>query len=266
MRRPTAAALQEMAFSQRVAAAVALRQLGYHVVAKPTGVVVAQVILGTHAPCKLQPRDVIVAVDGTPTPTEAALHNALGQVKPGDVVKLRVRRDGKLLTVPVRTVDVQGRALVGFVPSQAATIKLPIRVSIDAGDVGGPSAGLAFALEVMQKLGRNVLHGHRVAATGEIELDGTVGADRRRQAEDVRRAEGRRRRLPRAGGREREGGAPLRRAGSHHPGPHARPGVARAGNTAAGVAETVVFLQFETAGNSSVFVCGNACFCGLCAL
>ena len=47
-------------------------------------------------------------------------------------------------------------------------IHLPIKVRIDAGNVGGPSAGLAFALEVMQQLGRNVTHGHDVAATGEL--------------------------------------------------------------------------------------------------
>jgi PDZ domain-containing protein len=40
--------------------------------------------------------------------------------------------------------------------------------------VGGPSAGLAFALEVMERLGRNVTHGYRVAATGEMELNGAV--------------------------------------------------------------------------------------------
>jgi len=170
-----AAALQDMAVSHRVAAVVALRKLHYHVVAKPTGVLVAQVILGTHAPCHLQERDVVVAVDGMPTPTETALHNALSRVQPGAVVELRVRRDGKLLTVGVRTVDVRGRALVGFVPDQSAAIRLPIRVAIDTGDVGGPSAGLPFALELMQKLGRNVLHGHRVAATGAIELNGAVG-------------------------------------------------------------------------------------------
>lgn len=168
------AALQEMAFSQRVAAAVALRKLHYHVVVKPTGVVVSQLIAGTHAPCNLQPADVIVAVDGTPTPTPASLHAALGRVKPGSVVKLRVHRSGRTLTVPVRTVDARGRALVGFVPNQSATIRLPLRVAIDTSGIGGPSAGLAFALEVMQKLGRNVLHGHRVAATGEMELNGAV--------------------------------------------------------------------------------------------
>jgi PDZ domain-containing protein len=168
------AALQEMTFSQHVAATVALRKLGYHVGVRPTGVVVSQLIGGTDAPCNLQPMDIVVAVDGKSTPTEAALHDTLGHVEPGDVVKLRVRRGGKTLTVPIRTVDEGGRALVGFVPEQGAAFKLPIRVSIDAGNVGGPSAGLAFTLELLQKLGRNVTHGHRVAATGEMQLNGTV--------------------------------------------------------------------------------------------
>jgi PDZ domain-containing protein len=169
------AQLQEMVFSQRVAATVALRRLGYHVVVRPTGVVVSQLIAGTNAPCKLQPMDIIAAVNGTPTATEVSLHEALARVKPGSVVALRVRRGGKTLTVRVRTIAVgNDQALVGFAPEQAATFKLPIRVSIDAGNVGGPSAGLAFALEVMQQLGRNVTHGYRVAATGEMQLDGTV--------------------------------------------------------------------------------------------
>jgi len=52
---------------------------------------------------------------------------------------------------------------------------LPVKIKIDAGGVGGPSAGLAFALDILQELGRNVTHGNRVAATGELGLDGTVG-------------------------------------------------------------------------------------------
>ncbi|HEY2311598.1 MAG TPA: S16 family serine protease [Gaiellaceae bacterium] len=173
-----AAELQEMAFSQRVAAAVALRKLGYHVVVKPTGVVVSQLISGTHAPCNLQPEDVIVTVNGMPTPTIAALRDALDKVKPGSVATLGVHRGARDLTVRVRTIATPGdpsRALVGFAPDQAATIKLPLKVAIDSNGIGGPSAGLAFTLEVMQKLGRNVLHGHRVAATGAMELNGAVG-------------------------------------------------------------------------------------------
>jgi PDZ domain-containing protein len=80
--------------------------------------------------------------------------------------------------VPVKTIasPVQkGHAIVGFAPDQAANIKLPINVQIDAGNVGGPSAGLAFTLEVLAELGHDVTRGYSVAATGEIELDGAVG-------------------------------------------------------------------------------------------
>ena len=169
--------LREMTISQQVAAAVALRRLGYHVVAKPDGVLVDSVDLGTHAAGALDPTDVIVSVNGISTPTVARLRTVLGRVHPGQVVTLGVRRGGKQLSMRVQTVadpeDVH-RAIVGFTPDQSALIKLPLHVQIDAGNVGGPSAGLAFALEVMEKLGRNVDRGYRVAATGQIELDGTV--------------------------------------------------------------------------------------------
>ena len=56
----------------------------------------------------------------------------------------------------------------------AAQIRLPIPVKIDAGSIGGPSAGLAFALDVLEELGRDVTRGYKVAATGELDMDGTV--------------------------------------------------------------------------------------------
>ena len=70
--------------------------------------------------------------------------------------------------------DDEKRAIIGVRVSQDARIELPVDVRIDLGDVGGPSAGLPFALEVYQELGNDVDRGYRVAATGEIELDGTV--------------------------------------------------------------------------------------------
>ena len=173
-----AADLREMQISQQVAAAVALRRLGYHVVVKPDGVIVDAVDLHTDAYRKLQPADVIIGIDGKPTPTIARLRDVLAGVTPRDIVHVRIRRADKIVTEPIRTVDdpqQPGHALIGFAPAQAAHIKLPIRVSIDAQGIGGPSAGLAFALEVMQQLGRNVDGGRRVAATGEMELNGAVG-------------------------------------------------------------------------------------------
>jgi PDZ domain-containing protein len=174
--------LREMSISQRVAAAVALKSLGYKVVARPSGVIVAALDTHSHAVGKLRPSDVITRVNGAPTPTIGKLRTQLAKVRPGQTITLDVSRGtaasrGHRVVLEVQTMaDAANpkRAIVGFAPEQAAEIHLPLKVSIDAGNVGGPSAGLAFALEVMEKLGRDVDHGYRVAATGQIELDGTV--------------------------------------------------------------------------------------------
>jgi PDZ domain-containing protein len=171
--------LRAMQISQKIAAAVALRRLGYRVVARPSGVVVDQVEAESHADGVLQQQDVIVGVNGVATPTVSMLRRTLAKVKPGQVVTLRVQRSGRTLTLRIKTIanpTQKGRAIVGFTPDQAADIKLPINVQIDAGNVGGPSAGLAFTLQVLAELGRNVTHGYKVAATGQINLDGTVSA------------------------------------------------------------------------------------------
>jgi Lon-like protease len=171
--------LREMTLSQKIAGAVALRTLGYKVVAKPAGVIVDAVALGSHAVGKLQPTDVIESVNGAKTPTIARLRTALAKVRPGDTVTLAITRGVEHKTVAIKTVPdplERSRALVGFTPAQSADIHLPLKVQIDAGNVGGPSAGLAFALEVMEQLGHRVDRGYRIAATGQIELDGTVSA------------------------------------------------------------------------------------------
>lgn len=66
------------------------------------------------------------------------------------------------------------RALLGIIASDNLQVHLPVQVTIDSQGIGGPSAGLAFALEILQDLGRNVAHGRKVAATGELSLDGHV--------------------------------------------------------------------------------------------
>ena len=89
-----------------------------------------------------------------------------------------MRRGGKVSDVTVRTVaDPAGRRrapIIGILVDQDAKIELPLDVDIDLGRVGGPSAGLPFALEIARQLGRNVTHGCRIAATGALALDGTV--------------------------------------------------------------------------------------------
>jgi PDZ domain-containing protein len=172
--------LEDMQLSQQVAAAVALRAAGKKVVMRPVGVRATFVSPGTPAFGKLEPGDVITAVDGTPTPTVAGLRARMRTHQPGDAVRFTVRRGKQTLVEKMKTIGVgtgkNRKAIVGITTEQALDIHLPLQVRINAGSVGGPSAGVAFALDVMEELGRDVVHGHKIAATGEILPDGSIGA------------------------------------------------------------------------------------------
>lgn len=168
---------EQMARSKEVAAAVALAEAGLDVEADPEGALVEAVASDVPAAKALDAGDVIVAVEGRPVETPGALRTEVSKVSPGDELELRVRRGERPRTVVVRTVaapDDPERPVIGIQVSQAADLELPREVEIDLGAVGGPSAGLAFALEILEQLGRDVDRGYRVAATGEIELDGSV--------------------------------------------------------------------------------------------
>ena len=168
---------QDMERSEQIAAVVALRALGYDVVARPDGVLVTSVSSDVPAAEVIEEGDVIVAVGTTPVRTPARLRRELGRRRPGDEVALTVRRNGKPVEVEVRTVPSpadESRAIIGILVDQDAKIELPLDVDIDLGRVGGPSAGLPFALEIARQLGRDVTHGCRIAATGALALDGTV--------------------------------------------------------------------------------------------
>ena len=168
---------RQMSRSQTIAAAVALRELGYDVEARPTGAFVVAISPDTPAAERLEPGDVVVAVDGRRVRTPADVRRLISTRPPGTTLSLRIRRDRKVATVSLRTAanpERPQRSIIGVFTEPAADVKLPIAVRIDIGDVGGPSAGLAFALALVEKLGRDVDHGLKVAATGEIELDGDV--------------------------------------------------------------------------------------------
>jgi PDZ domain-containing protein len=169
--------LQDMQNSQNVAAAVALRAAGKKVETRSTGARVALVVAGTPAVGKLEPDDVIVAVDGKQVRSASGVSAAMAKHAPGDVVGFTIRRGAQTRVVKIKTVALgkPPTAKVGVSLETQLDIKLPFPVRIDAGNVGGPSAGLAFALDVLEELGHNILHGRKVAATGEIFSDGTVG-------------------------------------------------------------------------------------------
>jgi PDZ domain-containing protein len=170
--------LEDMRRSQQVAAAVALRAMHRKVRITKTGALIDAIGPGEPAVGKLAPDDVIVAIDGKRVLDPAGVFALMAKHKPGDSVTFTVHRATKTLNEAITTAhDPQHpkRAIVGIIIEPAVDIHLPVPVRIDAGNVGGPSAGLAFALEVMQKSGVDVVHGHNVAATGEIFADGTIG-------------------------------------------------------------------------------------------
>lgn len=169
--------LATMKVSQSIASVVALRQLGYRVPISPGGVRVVAVTSGSHAAGVLRPGDVIVSANGKPVRTRTELGAVLGRLEPGDPVKIAVRRGKKKLTFSIRTTaDSQNRkrAIIGVLPIQALRVRLPFPIQFNLRKVGGPSAGLAFALELLEKKGRDVDRGYKIAATGEIQLDGSV--------------------------------------------------------------------------------------------
>lgn len=171
------AELRQMERSQEVAAAVAFRELGLPVTVKQKGARVSQVLPNLPSAGKLRAGDLLISADARPVRTPSDLRRVIRRHRPGQPVRLRVRRGRQTIEVLIRTAPdpkEPGRPIIGVFVDQAADIELPRKVRIDLGNVGGPSAGLAFALDVLEELGRNVDQGRRVAATGELALDGSV--------------------------------------------------------------------------------------------
>jgi Lon-like protease len=169
--------LADMKLSQVIASTVALRTLGYRVPVRLGGLRVVAVTSDSHAVGLLKSGDVIVSADGKVVRDRADLRAVLARHRVGDVVRLGVRRAGTTRTIRIKTTGDASeptRPLIGVLPIQAFKVHFPFNIRFDLGDVGGPSAGLAFALELLEKRGRDVDHGYKVAATGEIQLNGSV--------------------------------------------------------------------------------------------
>jgi Lon-like protease len=167
----------EMSHSQKIAPYVALKLLGYNVRARSTGVTVLQIEKSADAARVLRPNDVIVAVGGRRISTVAELRGALATRHPGERLRIRYRRGRTVHGATVATTAADGepkRAILGIFASDNLVVRLPFRIAIDAQGIGGPSAGLAFALQILQDLGRNVAHGHKIAATGALDPNGKV--------------------------------------------------------------------------------------------
>jgi PDZ domain-containing protein len=171
-----------MVSSKDVAASVALAHLGYRLSPSGTGATVTDITPGSAADvAALQPGDTIVAVDGVAVRLNPELAADLGARRPGDGVTLTVEDlDGVARSVPVTLGPRPDNPAVAFLGVGTGTrgfdAGLPFAVDIDSGQVGGPSAGLAFTLGILDLLTPGELTGGaQVAVTGTINPDATVG-------------------------------------------------------------------------------------------
>ena len=160
---------QQFATSETNAELAALSQL-----AIPTRVVVGALVPDSPAAGALQVGDELVAVSGRAVASPAAVAEALSSTTPGQNVTVTYRRDGQEHSAAV-ALGRSGDRPQGLLGVRPAVEPRAGDITISLGDIGGPSAGLMFALAVVDKLSPGELTGGRfVAGTGAIDATGDV--------------------------------------------------------------------------------------------
>ena len=185
---------RDMRTAKETAEYVALSRLGFDAKLTPGEVVIDQLVCLKasddgrtclqFAPSDqlLDPGDTLVKVDGTSLATVDDLTPVLAKHKPGDKVDIEYERDGKPGSGTVELIaspDDPTRTIIGFIPTDTARVTLPddVKINIDTESIGGPSAGLAFTLTLIDQLSDGDLLGdNRVAVTGTIDINSKVGA------------------------------------------------------------------------------------------
>ncbi len=170
----------EMDTAKVTAQLVALRKLGE----RPTGGAAKIEAIGAEFPAAkvLKEGDLILEVDGQTVCLQGDVRTALSTKREGDTVSIRIERNGKVSDVvaPLRWIPENKRAFLGVELSREKACPLPIEVEIattvGGQDIGGPSAGLAMTVALLDRLTPGDLTGgKKVAITGTIEADGSVG-------------------------------------------------------------------------------------------
>jgi PDZ domain-containing protein len=189
----------QMAQAQSYATAAALSRLGYTVTSTNAGALVYGIAPHSPASSTLQVAQVITGVNGIPVTTDCSLIHALHGLTPGQKVPLEVETSsinnvGDFVSGPVVTKSVTlgtppkglvdtgcgtptaPTAYLGVEPQTQQDWQFPVKVTVHTQNIGGPSAGLAMTLGIMDKLSSGRITGNRiVAATGTIDQHGNVG-------------------------------------------------------------------------------------------
>lgn len=171
--------LHMMDSSKTSAIEVAYNKAGIPVKYKYKGVYVLRVMEGMPAEEKLMPGDLVFEVDENAFESSDEFIKYIGSKKPGDIVKLSYKRNGKSnqVEVPLKALeDGSNRAAVGIQLVDDKEIDVDPDVTVQSDEIGGPSAGLMFSLEIYNQLTEEDLtKGYQIAGTGTITPDGIVG-------------------------------------------------------------------------------------------
>jgi PDZ domain-containing protein len=163
---------QEMVTSQEQATAAALSELGIKV---PTTLTISEVQAGAPSASVLKRGDVLLAIGGVRTDDLTAVRNELQKVTEGGSVQVTVRRGGREQKLVAGTREADGRTVLGIMIDPQFHFPFSVKIQID--DIGGPSAGMMFALGIIDVLTPGAMTGgNHLAGTGTIDSDGTVGA------------------------------------------------------------------------------------------
>jgi PDZ domain-containing protein len=172
----------ERAGANEIGSAVAFHKLGIGRGVIPTGVQVLQVAAGSPAQGRLNPGDLIIALNGKAISSTTGLAAAMSGVRPGESVAVTVQRGGRRIDISLKTSadkDNGKRAVFGITVENGVKVDLPREVDFRSYLVyqGGPSHGAILALTLIDQLTPGgVTYGNRVAGTGTIDAEGNVGA------------------------------------------------------------------------------------------
>ena len=179
--------LARMNQSKTDAQFVALTKLGYEPIYIGTGALVIETVPDSAADGVLLADDIIVGIDGNEVAFRSDVIDNLADKEIGDRVALAIERtvegSDEIESIEVEIVlgvhaDDPSKPMVGvLLDNNPPIIEFPVEVDMDSQNIGGPSAGTMFTLEIMNQLTEQDLTGGlRIAGTGTISHDGTVGA------------------------------------------------------------------------------------------
>ncbi len=161
----------QMENSQQEAVAASLTELGYDI---PRTLTVRGIEEDFPADGILEEGDEIVSVNGTTVGSLPELRRLVAESGTDSPLDLGIVRDGTERTETLTPVERSGQVIVGI--GVAVDYAFPFDVEIELPNVGGPSAGLMFALGIYDMLTPGSLTGgERIAGTGTIDAEGTVG-------------------------------------------------------------------------------------------